>query len=55
MQLNINALIDSFLKKAVNYIKQNKKSIIEIHNVIKTYDIGLGIKYHFETDNGTFA
>jgi len=55
MQLNINALIDIFLKKAINYIKQNGKSVIKIHNEMKTYNIGLGIKYYFETDNGTFA
>jgi len=55
MQLNINALIDIFLKKAINYVKQNGKSIIEIDNIIKTYNVGLGIKYYFKTNNGTFA
>ncbi|XP_024874551.1 uncharacterized protein LOC112456324 [Temnothorax curvispinosus] len=51
----LNVPMDILLKKVINYIKQNKKSIIKIPGVIKTYNIVLGmIKCHFETDNGIF-
>lgn len=54
MQLSMNVLVDILLQKAINYIKHNGKSIIEIPDVTETYNMGLGIKCYFETDNGTF-
>ncbi|XP_071575217.1 uncharacterized protein [Temnothorax nylanderi] len=50
----MNVPVDILLKIVINYIKQNKKSIIKIPGVIKTCNIGLGIECHFETDNGIF-
>jgi len=50
----VNVFVDILLKKIINYIKQNEISIIKIPDVMETYIIGLGIKFHFEMDNGTF-
>ncbi|XP_077277814.1 uncharacterized protein LOC143905980 isoform X2 [Temnothorax americanus] len=50
----INVPVDILLKIVINYIKQNKKSMIKIPGVMETYNIGLGIECHFETDNGIF-
>ncbi|XP_011690381.1 PREDICTED: uncharacterized protein LOC105451558 [Wasmannia auropunctata] len=54
VDLSMNMLVDILLKKAINYVKQNGKSIIEIPDVTETYNMGLGMKCHFETDHGTF-
>lgn len=43
--------MDILLKRATNYIKQNKKSIIEIPILTEKYDIGLGIICYFKVYN----
>ncbi|XP_036148710.1 uncharacterized protein LOC105828770 isoform X2 [Monomorium pharaonis] len=54
IDLNMNVIVDILLKKAINYIKRNGKSIIKIPDITETYNMGLGMKCRFETDNGTF-
>ncbi|XP_039303606.1 uncharacterized protein LOC105196701 isoform X2 [Solenopsis invicta] len=55
VDLSMNVIVDIVLKKVINYIKQNGKSIIEIPNVMETFNMGLGMKCHFETNHGIFA
>lgn len=53
VDLCMNIPVDIFLKKAINYIKRNKKSIIKIPDPIETFNIGLGIKC--DLSDGTFG
>ncbi|XP_067209928.1 uncharacterized protein [Linepithema humile] len=54
IDLSVNVPVDIALKKIIDYIKDNGKSIIKIPDVKETINIGLGVKCHFQTDNGTF-
>ncbi|XP_011870197.1 PREDICTED: uncharacterized protein LOC105563308 [Vollenhovia emeryi] len=54
VDLCMNVPVEIFLKKAINYIKQNERSIITIPSVTETYNMGLGMKCHFDTNKGTF-
>lgn len=54
VDLSVNVPVDIFLKKAINYIKQTKKSIITIPDVTETYNMGLGMKCYLTTNDGTF-
>lgn len=46
--------VDVALRKIIDYIKDNGKSIIKIPDVMETTNIGFGVKCHFQTTNGTF-
>ncbi|KAL6265518.1 hypothetical protein P5V15_002313 [Pogonomyrmex californicus] len=54
VDLSMNIPMDILLKKTINYIKRNNKSIIKIPDVTETYNMGLGMKCYFKTFNGTF-
>ncbi|KAH0948687.1 hypothetical protein HN011_004140 [Eciton burchellii] len=54
-ELIMNIPVDIALKNTIHFIKKTGRSVIKLPDVKKTYNIGLGMKCHFEIVNGTFA